>query len=94
MFVYFADKQIFELSNSLSIIIEMEEKLKKQKKDFFSIHYWEVRDYLEGERSNPLICTNHKIAKQIQKALDVKLKKTECVNAEKGLFMFEVIDNS
>lgn len=67
------------------------QKQKKQKKDFFNIHYLEVKDYLEGKRSNPLICTNHKIAKKIQKLLKVRLEKIEWVNDEKGLAMFKII---
>ena len=54
------------------------------------MHCKSVEKYLRGERDNPLICTNHKIAKQLEARYHIKMVQTEAVNAGKGLYMFEI----
>ena len=60
------------------------------KRDYLKIHSKSVEDYLAGKRENPMICTNDKIAKQLEKKYNVKMIKEEVVNKENGLYMFEI----
>lgn len=60
------------------------------RKDYFQMHCKSVEYYLAGERDNPMICTNDKIAKQLERKYDVKMEKIEVVNASVGLYMFEI----
>ena len=62
-----------------------------QKKDYFQIHSISIEEFLQGKRHNNLICTNHKIAKKLEKKCNIILRKVENVNIEHGLCMFEII---
>lgn len=67
------------------------QKIKRSSKEYYLIHSYAVEDYLSGERNNPMICTNHKIAKKLQKKYNIKLEKRETVNEDFGLYMFEIV---
>ena len=59
-------------------------------KDYYEINYRKIKEYLEGTRSNPLICTNKKISKKLQKDLNVKLEVVDRVDVFQGLFMYKI----
>ena len=62
------------------------------KKDYYSIKRIAVENFLSGKRDNPLICTNNRIAKKLQKNIrNITLEKHETVDKEFGLYMFKII---
>ena len=71
----------------------MRKMKKKSNKDYYLIHSSAVKEYLLGQRYNPMICTNYTIAKKLQKEYNVKLEKRETVNIKFGLYMFEIIES-
>ena len=60
------------------------------KRDYLKVHSKAVEDYLAGERENSMICTNDKIAKQLEKKYNIEMIKEEVVNKDNGLYMFKI----
>jgi len=67
-------------------------KTKKHAQDHLERHCERVRAYLCGESDNPMICTNHKIAGELEKMFEIHMYQREPVNKKVGLYMFEIID--